>query len=196
MVKRQTVWLSTMMVLSLMLIGYYTMSNGSDTATPGGGITSATVTPTPAVSASGTTAAGTKVVQSTTSTSNQNGGIAATTSTSDWFANTEVTLTKEMTQQADTLNQVIGNTNATSEQVASALTELQRLHAMQGNISNAKDDILGEGYQDCVIEPNADKATVYVKAVTMTAEQSVNIMNIVSQQLSIPITNITVYHKN
>ena len=29
MVKRQTVWLSTMMVLSLMLIGYYTMNNGT-----------------------------------------------------------------------------------------------------------------------------------------------------------------------
>jgi stage III sporulation protein AH len=47
-VKRQTVWLSTMMVLSLMLIGYYTMNNdnGIGTSSSGSSDTTSVVSPT------------------------------------------------------------------------------------------------------------------------------------------------------
>jgi stage III sporulation protein AH len=218
-VKRQTVWLSTMMVLSLMLIGYYTMNNdGGLTATknPDGSSVATSATPpdsgqssqtsgtgtTGATSQSGTSQtgtgsqAGTSGQTSTTGTgTSQAGGTAS--SSSDWYVNMETQLEQQYAQQVDTYNQVISNSSASADQIGQAKQKLEQLQTLVGNLETARDRVLGQGYKDCVIIPDASgqKAVVYVKTDKLTAQQAVSIVNVVSQQLNLPVVNVTVQAK-
>ncbi|MCL6598442.1 MAG: SpoIIIAH-like family protein [Alicyclobacillus macrosporangiidus] len=215
MVKRQTVWLSTMMVLSLMLIGYYTMNNdGGLTATknPDGSSVATSATPpdsgqtsqtggASATSQSGTSQTGatsqTGTSSQTSTTGNGASQAGATASSSDWYVNMETKLEQQYAQQMDTYNQVISNSSASADQIGQAKQKLEQLQTLVGNLDTARDRVLGQGYKDCVIIPDASgqKAVVYVKTDKLTAQQAVSIMNVVSQQLNLPVVNVTVQAK-
>jgi stage III sporulation protein AH len=189
-VKRQTVWLSTMMVLSLMLIGYYTMNNGSDvTAGKSQGPSVSTSTSAPSGSTNSSSSG------SVTTGAPDSGSQASTGSSSDFFIQMQTQVEQQISQQEDQLMQVISNNNASSSDISKAETQLKQLTALDGGIKNATDMILGQGYTACAIVPTPgqlDHATVYVKSNKLTASDAVKIMNIVSQQLNIPISNVVV----
>lgn len=208
MVKRQTVWLSTMMVLSLMLIGYYTMNNGVQTTTNSGtggspGSTVTTVTP-PAGSSptSGTStlggSTGTQTGSSATATGSGNSGSnpssSASPSASDFFVSLQTQVDQDLSRQEDVYSQIISSTNATANQMTQAEEQLKQLETLIGQIGNAKDAVMGEGYKAVVIIPDlkTNQATVYVKTSTLSASDAVKVMNIVSQNLNVPINNVIV----
>jgi len=204
MVKRQTVWLSTMMVLSLMLIGYYTMNNETSTTTTAANNASdvtASVSPVPGTSTGNNTSnqgagsGGTTSSSAANSTSSQSSGAA---SASDWFVNMETTQTQQMSQQIENQRTVLANNNATSEQLSQAEQKLQELTAVQGELATAREIVLGKGYQDCVIVPSSDgmKFTVNLMSKNkVTAAQAVAIMNAVSQELNVSAANVVVQQK-
>jgi stage III sporulation protein AH len=72
------------------------------------------------------------------------------------------------------------------------------LQTLQGELQNARDQVIGKGYKDCVIMPLGDysKVAVYVKADKLTPEQAVQIMHIVSEQLNISAANVSVQIKS
>jgi stage III sporulation protein AH len=204
MVKRQTVWLSTMMVLSLMLIGYYTMSNQSQTTSSDGVATGPSVSTSstePASRAQGQdqSKSGTSQGQSQKSGSNQQPSTTqpsstSATSSSDWFVSQETNLEQQMSEQISNLQQVIANNNASTDTISKAEQSLQNLENLKGNIAEARDAIVGDGFKECVIVPTAANAQmhVYVKSDKLAASDVVKIMNIVSQQLDIPMTSVIV----
>jgi stage III sporulation protein AH len=211
-VKRQTVWLSTMMVLSLMLIGYYTMNNGTGVPTSSNtGSTSVTTTADQPSTGTTTTSSsqgkssqttqngksgstsGSQTDKNTSSTSSSAG--TTPTSATDWYVNTQTQLEQQMAQKMDSLSQVISNNNASASDISKAEEELRQLETLSGELSNAHDMIVAKGYQDAVIIPSSNKAVVYVKATTLSASQAVQIMNIVSGQLNIPINSVSVHEK-
>lgn len=201
MVKRQTVWLSTMMVLSLMLIGYYTMNNGD--STPNSMVTSVSVPPQTQANGSGAQADNpSKSASKPDSGQKQTGSPSTTTSSSDWFQNTSTQIEQQLSEKQDTLLGVIQNNNSSTDQVSAAQKQLNSLENVIGGMANAKDEILSEGYQDCVIVPIAsgqsqlDKVQVVVKTKTLSAADAARIMNIVSQQLEMPITSVSVTMHN
>lgn len=202
MVKRQTVWLSTMMVLSLMLIGYYTMNNESSmttsSTTGNSSVTTVSGDPGNAATTSNQTSsnqAASTASNSTASTSGTPGGTPTTTT--DWFVNMQTNLDTQMTQQIDAEEQVLSNNNASADQLSQAEDKLRVLQTEQGSLSNAKEMILGKGYKDCVIVPSASggQVVVYVKASKMTNTDAVAIMNIISQQLNTSASNVVVKMK-
>lgn len=195
MVKRQTVWLSTMMVLSLMLIGYYTMNNETSTTTASTNQSDVTTSVSPATG---------NTIGANTAQSGSNNGTSNTKDTttapsgSDWFVNMETTQTQQMSQEMDNQRTILANNNATSAQLSQAEQKLQQLTSLQGELATAREVVLGKGYQDCVIVPSSDsmKFTVNVKsASTVTAAQAVSIMNAVSQELNVSAANVIVQQK-
>lgn len=193
MVKRQTVWLSTMMVLSLMLIGYYTMN--SDTGMGPAKSTSDTSVTT------GATVPDTSAAQAGSSDSSQQtaGGSSTTpVSTTDWFVNAATQQQQEMAKKLDSLHAVIASTSASAQSVDAAEKQLQQLQNLEGDILNAHDAIIAKGYKDCVIMPDSTgaKVTVWVKADKLTTTQAVDIMSVVSDQLNISAANVQVHWKN
>ncbi|RIV23008.1 SpoIIIAH-like family protein [Alicyclobacillaceae bacterium I2511] len=202
MVKRQTVWLSTMMVLSLMLIGYYTMNSenpGSSGTNAGSTVTTTTVQPSSGSGKSGSSSSTT--ASSTAVTSGQ--GTSSQTSTAtgtDWYVNMQTQLEQQLAQQMDSYNQVIDNNNSSSDQIAQSQQKLNDLQTLSAELSNARDMILAKGFKDSVIIPASQSdqpVVVYVKASQqITRTQAVEVMSIVSEQLNIPITNVVVRQKN
>lgn len=209
MVKRQTVWLSTMMVLSLMLIGYYTMNNPSSPAasssSTGGTAVSTGVAENPPISSGGSASSSASQTSSSSASGSSQGTSAApgsstsasssstASSSNDFFVQEQTQVDSQMSKQLATLQQVISNTSASSATISQAEQQLQSLTNLQGNLLEAKDAVIGDGYQDCVIVPTGSaKLIVYVKATKFGATDAVNVLNIVSQQMNIPMTNIVV----
>ncbi|CAM3793766.1 SpoIIIAH-like family protein [Alicyclobacillus pomorum] len=199
MVKRQTVWLSTMMVLSLMLIGYYTMNNESSTTGSAGGTsdtspTSVTTTTTPDTSGDGSTKSTSSQTKTPATTSSAQNNSGSPTNSTDWYVSTQTQLEQQITQKMDNYEKIITNDNATPDQISQAQQQLNRLTSLEGGIENAHDAIVGKGYKDCVIMPNSDytQFTVYVKTDKLSADQAVQLMQLVSQQLNVSAVNIKV----
>lgn len=190
MVKRQTVWLSTMMVLSLMLIGYYTMNNnGTQTAgsgTQGNGTSTETVSP----SVLDNTTGGTGSTGATTGA----GMTTGTTSVDDFFVIQQTNAMNQIAREEQTYLDVLANNSSTATQIDQAEQQLQKLQGMQGSIQSVAETIKSDGYNNCAIVPSADGSivTVYVKARSLTALNAAKLMNLVSQQLSMPIDNVRV----
>jgi stage III sporulation protein AH len=198
-VKRQTVWLSTMMVLSLMLIGYYTM-NGSQNQ--GSDTSDATITTTAGDNGKDNT----KDSSKTQAKTDENGAgqtdkstHQTTSGTEDWFISQQTQVNQQLTKMEDTYKNIITNTKSPNSQVAHAQEAMQILENVRGGILNAHDAIVNEGFKDCVLYPVFDsktgaltKVNVYVKADKLSADQAVKVMNVVHQQLNIDLTNISV----
>lgn len=191
MVKRQTVWLSTMMVLSLMLIGYYTMNNPASPAS---------TTPTNPSSTTDTTSptSGTQATDAnTTSSSPKTTGASVSTtasSGSDWYTNEQTIVYQEISQKIDSLNSVMANNNSSTDQIATAAKALGQEQSLYTSLQQATQAIIADGYKSAVISPdkNQENFKVYVETNDLKGQDAVKIMNIVSQQLDVPMLNISV----
>ncbi|WAH39002.1 SpoIIIAH-like family protein [Alicyclobacillus dauci] len=198
MVKRQTVWLSTMMVLSLMLIGYYTMNNQTSTtsATPSNpSVSTSSDTPGTGSSAqgSGSGSGSTTGDNSTSTTTGPTGG-----SVSDWFTSQQTSVDQQMSQQIASLKSVMANNNASSDQVAQAAKQVGQLESLNAGLGNATQAIKADGFTNAVIVPDAKEQNfqVYVQTNNLQKSDAIKIMNIVSQQLDVSMLNVTVKAHN
>ena len=191
MVKRQTVWLSTMMVLSLMLIGYYTLgtpgtpgssgSHGSQTATPG---VQTTVTGRGANPAANKTAQTNATVPASASAQKQ---------PSDWFVQMQLQDSNQQSKLIQTLQGTLSDPRASNAVVSAAYQELTQLQTQQANASRIHDLLLGMNYPDSLVFFNPHgRVQVYVEASTLSPTQAVQVINLVSQTLGAQSNLITV----
>ncbi|GLG00962.1 hypothetical protein Alches_10010 [Alicyclobacillus hesperidum subsp. aegles] len=188
MVKRQTVWLSTMMVLSLMLIGYYTMNNqASPTTTTPTTSNTTTVVTTPDTGNSAQT-------QSGDNQPNNSSSETGMTSTGNWYNSLQTLVNNQISQRISNYQSVIANNNASQSQIAEAQKALGNEESLYNSLQQATQAVLAEGYANAVIEPDKDQKTftVYVQAKDISRADAVKIMNVVSQQLDVSILNISV----
>lgn len=190
MVKRQTVWLSTMMVLSLMLIGYYTMNNGTPGST---GTASVTTTNTTAADQGGSSQASPN--QGATPTLSQG---QQTTSASDLLVQKQTQVLKQLSQREATAMKVIDNSSSSSDSIQSAEQEVQQTSALQAGIQNAQSAVESLGYTQCAVvpTPSGNGATVYVQAKSLTPMKAAEVLDVVSQNTGISADNIHVSTQN
>lgn len=153
---------------------------------------------------SNSTSGGTSNVNSSASTNGKTGSSATgsqaqSTSTNptqgaDWFTNYQTQIEQNIAKKEGSAEQVIGNSNSSTQQINQAQQELRQYMNLDGALMQARQAILGEGYQNCVIVPNTSGNTqVYVQAKQLTAADAVKVMNIVSQQMNIPINSVVVH---
>jgi stage III sporulation protein AH len=203
MVKRQTVWLSTMMVLSLMLIGYYTMNNQTTPTSVGTGTTAVPTGDTVVGSStSPTTVSGATTVAKNSSPASTTAGQTSTAamgttpmSATDWYVNTESEIKQNFSQKLDELQAIIANTSSSQSQLTSATQALNQLQDLQGNLENATEAVLSDGYKECVIVPDNNTGStfnVYVSTSKLASTDAVKIMNAVSTTMDVPMANIRV----
>ncbi|EPZ48956.1 SpoIIIAH-like family protein [Alicyclobacillus acidoterrestris] len=192
MVKRQTVWLSTMMVLSLMLIGYYTMNNQGGTAATQSSTGESVVTG--ATTPSSTTTAGTSSDKTSDSKTSSSSSATTSTATSDWYTNTQTTVQQQISAQIERQKAILANNNASPDQIASAGSQQDELENLWSGIQNATQMIVADGFKNAVIVPDTklQKFTVYVQTNDLQKDDALKVMNIVSQQLDVSMLNISV----
>ncbi|SIS63137.1 SpoIIIAH-like family protein [Alicyclobacillus vulcanalis] len=182
MVKRQTVWLSTMMVLSLMLIGYYTMNNQTSTTS-----TNPSNSTTPTVTTSPTN-------QTQLSNQSQETTGSNVSSADNWYNALQASVNNEISQRISNDQAIIANNNASQAQIAEAQKQLGEEEALYNSLQQATQAVIAEGYKNAVIAPDKNQTTftVYVETNHLSKADAVKIMNIVSQQLDTSIFNISV----
>nr|NNM91012.1 hypothetical protein [Bacilli bacterium] len=180
MVKRQTVWLSTMMILSLMLIGYYTLgtppitthSNLNATTTKGTTVVTKSIKPSQTVVAS----------QSTSHLS-----------PSDWFVQTELDEQNKQQRLMQTYENTMSDPRASNAVVTTAYQQLTSLQTQQVNATRVHDELVGEGYPDSIVIFNPNHTvTVYVEAQQLSPTAAVNVINLVSETLGTQSNQIVV----
>jgi stage III sporulation protein AH len=179
MVKRQTVWLSTMMVLSLMLIGYYTLGTppAQNTATGNG-----------SNGPSGTT------VTTGAPTDGLTGNNSTGTTPSDWFASATLEQNNKLSQVITTLQSEVTDTRLTSTQVAAVWQKISALQQQKRLTSEVHDTLIGQGYRDSIVyfAPNGQSVRVIVEASKLDPMDAVKVINTVSSLIGIQANQVYV----
>lgn len=178
MAKRQTIWLSTMMVLSLMLIGFYTVNNNAKEV-------SGDTVQQPAADTSATADKG-KADKAT------KGGDKAVMEPSDYFISYHLETAQKESAEAERLQTIIADDKTPAEQVEKAKKDLENLNNKQEKIDKVVDLILGEDVADAIVEINDDKVNVTVQSKELDKKKAVKIMGIVAKELGVPSAKVTV----
>ncbi|MCY0876351.1 MAG: SpoIIIAH-like family protein [Firmicutes bacterium] len=187
MVKRQTVWLSTMMVLSLMLIGYYTLGtppqSNTKSTTTGAGITTGVV---------GQSTGGTPAVPTTTNSGQALSGTSDSAQGSDWYALMSMDQQKHESALITTLQNTMASSRASSAEVNRAYQELTAIQTQTMEANRVHDLLLGQYPDSLTIFNPSGSVQVYVEAKSLTPEAAVEVINLVSQTLGISSNQVTV----
>lgn len=167
MAKRQTIWLSTMMVLSLMLIGFYTVNNNVEPVNTDQGQTSNQ---------------GEKENERPTSAAEGD----------DFFIKQHLDAQEKFSQRVEELNNLIASGKDAGE-VDKAKKELESMNNLDEKIENTIELITLEGYPDAFIEAKENnKFHVTVQAQELDRNKAVKIMGIVAKEMQISSSKVSV----
>lgn len=169
MAKRQTIWLSTMMVLSLMLIGFYTVNNNVEPVT-------------------------TETSKVAKDNQDQNKETeTAVMEQSDFFVAYHMKEDEEMSAKVEQLQSVIANTQSSAEEVEKAKKDLETMNNTADKVEKAIDMITAEGFPDAIVKVQQDgKVNVTVQAKELDKKQAVKIMGIVAKEMQVSSSKVSV----
>ncbi|MED1801686.1 SpoIIIAH-like family protein [Brevibacillus porteri] len=99
-------------------------------------------------------------------------------------------------QQKDEQLAIVNSTESSPQAVAEAMAKFEELSNMESATMTAEEMLKASGYQDAVVTVQNDKATVLVQKDKLSANEVVEIIANVKQHLNIPATNINVQYKS
>lgn len=193
MPKRQTVWLSTMMILSLMVIGYYTVDE--------------TLQPVPTAGQTDQTAKdltkqeqpNTKQEQPKNDKQNDAGKPPVdqkqTSSASDWFIEQFLKQQKDYFARVEQLQKVIADSATSTDEKASAEKEMRELNEFSEKSDKVADKIMEAGFEEALVTKDNNRINVTVQARGLSKEQAAKIFMIVSKELSVPASQIDISYR-
>ena len=95
----------------------------------------------------------------------------------------------------ETYQNIIDSQAISSEQKAIAIQEIEKINNLQNSIKVAEELIRLKGFEDVVIYSSNDKISVIVRVATLSNTQVAQIQNIVSKELSVEVSDITISNK-
>lgn len=197
MANKQTVWLSTMMILSLMLIGYYTVGQNIQPI-PSAQDTLGKDGTTPAKEEAGQTGNGEKTSPQTESSSqpSSQGPQAQGDNSSDFFVAYQLEEKRRLSQELAQLQEKIANEKTPADEVAKAQKKMEELQSLADKQSTIVQLIQAEGFPDAIVTQEENGSyKVIVQAQDLRNDQVVKILSIVKEQLNAPASQVTVsYH--
>lgn len=222
--RKQTVWLLTMLAVMVVLSGYYLVKGPQDQVPASGQeqavqkqeqdqlsdvIVESRQVDQPSGAApvsgkkEGQTAAGQPSEQQkatsqgtpapTQSVGNAVSPVAETAS--EIFQGYKMKREAQLQQQKDEQLAIISNTDSSAQAIADARTKYEQLSNQETATTNIEEMLKANGYQDAVVYINNDKVTVIVQKDKLSANEAVDIIAQVKQQLNVPATNVTVQYK-
>lgn len=105
--------------------------------------------------------------------------------------NRDTLIEKEKDEQMN----IMMNPEASPQAVAEAKARHEELSTWQQNSLAVEQMLVASGYKDAVVTIQKDKVTVVVEKDKLTAEEVVNIIAQVKQQINVPGKNVTVQYK-
>ena len=95
----------------------------------------------------------------------------------------------------ETYQNIIDSQTISSDQKAIAIQEIEKINNLQNSIKVAEELIRLKGFEDVVIYSSNGKISVIVRVATLSNTQVAQIQNIVSKELSVEISDITISNK-
>lgn len=163
--KKQTVWLLTMLSLIVVLSVYY--------------VTTPSTTPTQQADVSQKDAA------------NKANGLTANTVSTDQFAEYRLQHENALHDQTKQLEETMTAKDATAAEVSKAQDQIDAINTLATKESMLEDMIMSKGYDDAVVAETNGQVNVYVKADSLSNKQVVEIIDMVYKQLGTDNVRVT-----
>jgi stage III sporulation protein AH len=182
--KKQTVWLLSMLAILVVLSGYYLVEGPNGTTSP-------TATQNKEGTGEPTDIhVNTKEVTPNTATP------SSSNSVEDYFISYKMNRDARQEQELDRYMEVMTNNNAKSELREEAKKKYEELEALRNQQTELEELIKQAGdYKDVIVVAQDNMVRVIVHAKTLKPDKVVEIINIVKQHMKIPGNNITVENK-
>ncbi|WP_339228088.1 SpoIIIAH-like family protein [Oceanobacillus sp. FSL K6-2867] len=174
MLKKQTVWLLTMLSLMIVLSVYYMLSpNGDDLAYINDGQ--------PDSEKAATTAA--TEVGDVENTEDAEVDEITNLGQDELFATIRMEIQDDRSKEISRLTDVVASANANAEEKEEALNEIDVLENLDAKEAILEEQIVGAtGYEDVLVRSDAEKVHVHVKVEELTETEVVNIMQMVRDE--------------
>jgi stage III sporulation protein AH len=207
MLRKQTVWLLTMLAVMVVLSGYYLVKGPNDQMPalseeqqqeePIAGVeveSQQTDQPAPeATPVEGQNSALPNQAEGSADSADQ--ALTVTDTTSDVFQGYKMKRDALLQQQKDEQLAIMSNSEATPQAVAEAKAKYEELSTLENATISLEELLKASGYKDAVVYVQNDKATVIVQKDKLDANEVVSIISQAKQHLNIPATNVTVQFK-
>ncbi|WP_400163904.1 SpoIIIAH-like family protein [Brevibacillus sp. TJ4] len=202
MLKRQTVWLLTMLAVMVVLSGYY-LARGPQEQVPVSGEQQAVNKQDPIAGvvveskqvdqppeATPVEAPDTENTEAPVPTGGLPMPVADTPS--EVFQGYKMKREAQIQQQKDEQLAIMSNPDSSPQAVAEAKAKHEELSTLDNATLTVEEMLKASGYQDAVVFMQDDKVTVIVQKDQLSASEAVEIIAHVKQQLNVPATNVTV----
>lgn len=120
---------------------------------------------------------------------------SSTTSTSEYFKELKLDRDNMYSEKLEAYQKIVDSTSISSEQKAIAIQEIEKITEVQNLIEISEELIKLKGFEDVVIYVNENAVTVIVRSADLTSSQVAQIQSIVTRQLNVEATNISVSNK-
>ncbi|MGG1660140.1 SpoIIIAH-like family protein [Brevibacillus sp. NRS-1366] len=214
--RKQTVWLLTMLAVMVVLSGYYLVKGPQDQVPTSGNqpavqkqeqisgvvVESKQVDPAPkATPVNGKNdnkeqaAQPTDTPAATPDVATQTAGTAVVPvadTPSEVFQGYKMKREAQVQQQKDEQLAIMSNADSTPQAVAEAKAKYEELSTQDNATMNVEEMLKASGYQDAVVFVQGDKVTVIVQKEKLSANEAVEIIAGVKQHMNVPATNINV----
>lgn len=162
LMKKQTIWLLTMLSLMAVLSVYYLMNPDSSSQKSATQLTKNTGQPVMA---------------------DANNKIKTTIKSGNQLAEYKVQKADHQKQLAQSYEKVMTAKLSTPKQISAAYSKLNSLNALANNEKQLEDVIRSKGFNDCVVMSQNDNVNVYVDAASLTPAQAADIMKMTHDYL-------------
>lgn len=120
------------------------------------------------------------------------------TSSSDnknYFSELKMQRNDMYSKSMETYQKIIDSSTISSEQKAIAIQEIEKINKLQNSIQISEELIKLKGFEDVVIYSSEGKISVIVRIAALSDAQVAQIQNIVSKELNVGVSDITISNK-
>jgi stage III sporulation protein AH len=213
--RKQTVWLLTMLAVMVVLSGYYLVKGPQEQVPTSGqeeavqkqeqisGVVVESKQVDQAPQATPVNSEGSKQEAASQPAPQANDTQPATgnavaplaETTSEIFQGYKMKREAQVQQQKDEQLAIMSNTESSPQAVAEAKAKYEELSNQDNATITVEEMLKASGYQDAVVFVQDDKVTVIVQKDKLSAEEAVEIIANVKQHLNVPATNVNVQFK-
>lgn len=177
MLKKQTIWLLTMLSLMVVLSAYYMMSpNSEDLAYIDNG--------TKGTKTTNGSAKGNEELPAKKAGKDAEVEEIRNVGQDELFTTIRMEVQDERSKKIDRLNDVVASGNASAEEKNKALEDIDEIDKAVSKETILQETILGteKKYEDVLVRAKEDKVHVHVKVKEMSRDEAVNIMQLVKDE--------------
>lgn len=124
-----------------------------------------------------------------------NTAVPVSETVSEIFTGYKMQREAQLQQQKDEQLSIMSNASSSAQAVADARAKYEELSNRETATTNVEEMLKASGYQDAVVFTQGDKVTVIVQKEKLSQSEAVEIIAQVKQQMNVPATNVTVQFK-